>query len=204
MATLNTPNHHNTVGWIVAGGQGLRMGGVDKCLLPWCGHTLLAHSLARLQPQVKRCVLNANGDAGRFYPAHWPAHESIIADTLENGGPLSGIHAGLRWLQNQPEQWLLTIPADCPEIDRELLSTFAAHWQTQRLLLACAGGMKHPLFGLWHQSLLPTVTEALNQKNLKLMALAGELGAGWVAFAQERHFHNINTREDFEALTRSE
>lgn len=210
MTTLTAPNNrplpgkHNTAGWIVAGGQGTRMGGVDKCLLPWRGDTLLAHTRARLQPQVTRCVLNANGDVTRFYPAHWPSQDSIIADREPHCGPLSGIHAGLSWLQDQPEQWLLTVPADCPDIDTALLSTFANQYRQQRLLLACAGGHKHPLFGVWHRSLLVEVTRALQDKNWKLMALASELGAGWVAFEHERHFHNINTQADFEALIRSE
>jgi glucuronate isomerase len=39
---------------ILAGGQGQRMGGVDKALVPLAGAPLLAHVIARLEPQVER------------------------------------------------------------------------------------------------------------------------------------------------------
>jgi molybdopterin-guanine dinucleotide biosynthesis protein A len=46
-------------GVILAGGQGQRMGGVDKALVPLAGAPLLAHVIARLEPQVERLVLSA-------------------------------------------------------------------------------------------------------------------------------------------------
>ncbi|TKA96174.1 molybdenum cofactor guanylyltransferase MobA, partial [Cereibacter changlensis] len=53
-------------GVILAGGEGRRMGGADKALLPLAGRPLLAHVRDRLEPQVEALALSANGDAARF------------------------------------------------------------------------------------------------------------------------------------------
>ena len=48
-------------GVILAGGQGRRMGGVDKGLQNLNGRPLVQWVLARLTPQVDTVLINANG-----------------------------------------------------------------------------------------------------------------------------------------------
>ena len=80
------------LGVILAGGQARRMGGGDKGLLPLGSTTILAHVIARLQPQVSEIVLNANGDPARFAGLGLP----VVADTIPGfAGPLAGVLAGL-------------------------------------------------------------------------------------------------------------
>jgi molybdopterin-guanine dinucleotide biosynthesis protein A len=50
-------------GIVLAGGQGRRMGGVDKGLVELDGKPLVAHALARLAPQVGAILINANQNA---------------------------------------------------------------------------------------------------------------------------------------------
>ena len=79
---------------LLAGGQARRVGGGDKCLLPLAGRPLLAHVIARIQPQVAALVLNANGDPTRFAAFALP----VIGDDIGGQpGPLAGILAGLDW-----------------------------------------------------------------------------------------------------------
>ncbi|WP_461161757.1 NTP transferase domain-containing protein, partial [Simplicispira piscis] len=47
-------------GLVLAGGQGTRMGGIDKGLELFQGTPLALHALRRLQPQVGRTLVNAN------------------------------------------------------------------------------------------------------------------------------------------------
>ena len=54
------------IGVILAGGQARRMGGRDKAFLPLAGRHLIAHVLDRLDPQVDRVLISANGDGSRF------------------------------------------------------------------------------------------------------------------------------------------
>jgi molybdopterin-guanine dinucleotide biosynthesis protein A len=47
-------------GVVLAGGQGSRMGGVDKGLQPFRGKPMAAHAIERLAPQVDELLINAN------------------------------------------------------------------------------------------------------------------------------------------------
>ena len=49
-----------TLGVILAGGRGSRLGGVDKGLQPWRGTPLVDAVLARLAPQVDAIAISAN------------------------------------------------------------------------------------------------------------------------------------------------
>ncbi|RMH49252.1 MAG: hypothetical protein D6688_00755, partial [Alphaproteobacteria bacterium] len=51
----------STLGVILAGGLGRRMGGRDKAFLRLGEETLLARVMRRLSPQVDALVVNANG-----------------------------------------------------------------------------------------------------------------------------------------------
>ena len=55
-------------GVILAGGQARRMGGADKAFVTLAGRPLIAHVLDRLEPQVERVLISANGDAGPVCP----------------------------------------------------------------------------------------------------------------------------------------
>ncbi|MEY3746547.1 MAG: hypothetical protein RL194_6, partial [Pseudomonadota bacterium] len=46
-------------GIILAGGLARRMNGVDKGLVEFSGKPMVAHVLARLQPQVDEILINA-------------------------------------------------------------------------------------------------------------------------------------------------
>ncbi|RYI32819.1 MAG: molybdenum cofactor guanylyltransferase MobA, partial [Acetobacteraceae bacterium] len=78
-------------GVILAGGEGRRMGGVDKALLPLAGRALIGHVLDRLEPQVERVLISANGDPGRFSWLGCP----VVADVAPQG-PLSGVLAAVK------------------------------------------------------------------------------------------------------------
>ncbi len=60
---------NGVTGMVLAGGQGRRMGGVDKGLQPLHGKPMVAAVLARLAPQVEEILINANqnlADYARF------------------------------------------------------------------------------------------------------------------------------------------
>ena len=54
--------HKEITGLILSGGEGSRMGGVNKGLLPYCESTLIEHCILRLKGQVEKIVINANKD----------------------------------------------------------------------------------------------------------------------------------------------
>ena len=63
-----TIQRDHVTGVVLAGGQGRRMGSVDKGLVELDGRALVAHVIARLAPQVGVLVINANRKATRSIP----------------------------------------------------------------------------------------------------------------------------------------
>ena len=83
-------------GLVLAGGQGSRMGGVDKGLQPFRGQPLALHALQRLAPQVGALLLSANRHQGDYQALAAPFHAPVLADGLAGyAGPLAGFLAGL-------------------------------------------------------------------------------------------------------------
>ena len=53
-------NKHNITAVILAGGQGSRLGGLDKGLVKLNNIPLVAHLIKRIQPQVADIIISAN------------------------------------------------------------------------------------------------------------------------------------------------
>ena len=68
-----SPEPPPVVGLLLAGGLARRMGGGDKCLRTLGGRPILDHVIARLRPQLRRLLLNANGDPARSLPMPTPS-----------------------------------------------------------------------------------------------------------------------------------
>ncbi len=108
---------------ILAGGQGLRMGGVDKGLVVVAGRRMIDHVVARMEPQCGELAINANGDPARW--ADLGLH--VLPDTLPEGvdafpGPLAGILAALDWAAALGASHVVTVPADTPFLPTGLVA----------------------------------------------------------------------------------
>lgn len=180
-------------GVILAGGQGRRMGGADKALIRLGGRTLLSHVLDRLEPQVERLAISANGDATRFAHTGLP----VLADAAAQG-PLSGLMAALDWAAPFGATHVVTAAVDTPFLPEDLVPRLllAAETSSGGVALAESGGRLHPTFGLWPVAHGDTLRGALARGEARVRAFAGGLGAVPAAFANERAFLNLNTPED--------
>lgn len=189
-------------GVILAGGQGRRMGGADKGLLSLAGRPLVAHVLDRLEPQVERVAISANGAAGRF-----GFGVPVLADDL-GAGPLAGICAALDWATPLGATAVLSVPVDAPFLPGDLCPRLclAAEGAPGGLAIAAAAGRDHPTFGLWPVTLLPALRAFLaSGAKPKVMDFARAHGAALAPFADGAAFANLNTPEDLaqaEALLR--
>ena len=182
-----------TAALILAGGQGTRLGGVDKAFVTLAGRPLLEHLLARLQPQVAAIAISANGDPARFAAHCLP----VLADVGFAGkGPLAGIAAGLAWAAAQGATALLSLPVDTPFIPPDLAARLApapavAVWQ----------GRQHHLVALWPVDLLPELIVFLGRPGAYKVrdALALRATRQVVFEAPDDPFQNINTPADLAA-----
>ena len=102
-------------GVVLAGGQGRRMGGVDKGLQLLNGRPMIAHVIARLAPQVGDIVINANQNREAYAAFGHP----VVPDAIEGyAGPLAGLHAGL---QAATQPLVVTAPCDSPFLPEDLV-----------------------------------------------------------------------------------
>jgi molybdopterin-guanine dinucleotide biosynthesis protein A len=180
-------------GLILAGGQGRRMGGVDKGLQPLHGRPLVEWVLERLRPQVTEVVINANQNQAEYATLGC----RVIGDEIGGfAGPLAGLHAGLR---ANVHPFLVTVPCDSPFLAADLVrrlhgALVASHAD---LAVAKTGDQPHPVFSLVRESLLHHLTQFLEGGGRKIDAWYSSLKVVEVPFDDEAEaFSNINTRDD--------
>ncbi len=186
-------NFQSVVGIILAGGLAKRMGGGDKCLLPLAGKTLLQRTVERAQPQVSQLLLNANGNSLRFARTRLPVIPDVYPGNL---GPLAGIHAGLSWMQttNPDAEWLASFASDTPFFPADLV--------TRLFAVAKSQDRTHPIFALWHASLLGKIDQQLQTGDTpRLQDWIKQQKLVEVEFAVENYdpFFNINVPQDLYA-----
>lgn len=185
---------------VIAGGASRRMGGIEKCLLPLGGVSLLERIIRVLSAANTTVLISANGDTKRFRALQRP----IVSDAEEDqNGPISGLIASLEWLQrNRPEiQWLLISAGDTPFLPEDYVARFATAMAPLSPQVLCAEyrGRRHYLNSAWHRSTLASLIQqnACGRRSLK-GALA-RLEYRTVDFSDQAQdpFFNINTPEDY-------
>lgn len=176
------------------------MGGGDKCLLPLAGKTLLQRTVERAQPQVDTLLLNANGNSLRFARTRLPVLPDLFPNNL---GPLAGVHAGLRWMQQsrQDSEWLVSFASDSPFFPTDLVEKLyiAATDNHRPLAVAKSKDRTHPIFSLWHVSLLETIERQLQTGDIpRLQDWIKQQKVIDVEFSANAYdpFFNINTPQD--------
>jgi len=189
----------SVIGLLLAGGQSRRMGGGDKCLRLLGGQTILARIIARVRAQVRRLVLNANGDPVRFTSYGLP----VVADSVEGfAGPLAGVLAGLDWASANARDcpWVASLPSDAPFLPADLVARlFAAVDQGAEMACAASGGQSHPVVGLWPVRLRDDLRHALTVERIhKVDVWTGRYRLATVDFpiGAIDPFFNANRPED--------
>ncbi|MGV4876866.1 molybdenum cofactor guanylyltransferase MobA [Acetobacter indonesiensis] len=179
---------------ILAGGQGLRMGGCDKPLLSIADVPVLTRLIDRLQPQCQALAISANGNPDRFSAWGLP----VLPDTMPDCGPLAGVLAALAWGQSHNLETVLTVPGDTPFIPANLMADLLP-----APAVAVSDGRQHPLVATWPVSALQALQDWLNQPDfpdkLRVRVFARTLGIREVTFAAESYdpFFNINTPDEY-------
>jgi molybdopterin-guanine dinucleotide biosynthesis protein A len=155
-----SPQPLRVLGLVLAGGQGRRLGGVNKAFEVVAGRTCLDHVSARLGPQVDDLALNANDEDPR-----WP-EETIIRDFDPDArqGPLAGLIAGLRHAATRGFDAIVSLPVDMPFAPRDLVQRLTDRYVTENagFGLAACDDQLCPVAGLWPAAALPTLESAFD------------------------------------------
>ena len=183
-------------GLILAGGRGMRMGGVDKGLQTLQGKPMIAHVIQRLQPQVDRIMINANQNLDRYREFNflvWSDEKNDYA------GPLAGMQAGLIHCETA---YMLTVPCDTPMLPTDLVTQLATALEKSTADIAVANTKQHdliqrqPVFCLMKKTVLIDLTAALERGVRKVDLWLVEKKLVDVVFEDEAAFANINTLEE--------
>jgi molybdopterin-guanine dinucleotide biosynthesis protein A len=184
-------------GVVLAGGQGSRMGGVDKGLQPFRGRPMVAHAIERLRPQVDELLVNAN----RNPEAYAGFGHAVISDEIEGfAGPLAGFERGLAHAKGR---LVVTVPCDSPFLPPDLVARLRAGLETDEADIAVArtGDQAHPVFCLMRREVHASLQRFLSSGQRKIDRWYAELRVAEVAFDDEADaFLNINTREELASL----
>lgn len=196
----------HTLGVVLAGGAGRRVGGQDKGLLPLRGGLPIEHVLAALRPQCDEVLIVAN----RNHDEYARQARVITDETTGHAGPLAGIVAALALIaeQTSPEyaacRWLLTAPVDCPDPPDDLRVRLQAALRAAANSSCVFAQDQHklqPLFALYS---LKYKDELLASARAALAVHASplrwhmEIGATAVDFSDRASsFRNLNTLQDF-------
>lgn len=182
---------------ILSGGRATRMNGVDKGLVTLHNKPLIAHVIARLQPQVDEILINANREVAQYEAFGLPVLQDENAGFI---GPLAGFELGLKHAKHE---YVLTVPCDSPLLPLDLVERLYNSMAASRMDIAVAssGENTHPVFCLMKKSLLPNLQDFLASGERKVSIWQKSQQYIEVSFSDcNEAFTNLNTFEDLNAL----
>ena len=184
-------------GVILAGGQGRRMGTVDKGLRALRGQAMAAWVIERFAPQVDEVLINANQNLDVYARFGY----RVIPDEIGGfAGPLAGLQRGL---SEASHPLVATSPCDTPFLPVDLVARLHAALEADvaQLAVARTGDQPHPVFCVCRRDVLPHLTAFLQQGGRKIDAWYATLKVVEVAFDdQPGAFSNINTQAELDAF----
>ena len=182
-------------GFVLAGGQSRRMGR-DKGLLEWHGVPLASH--------VARAVADAAGSVTLIGRPETYGHLGypVVPDDNPGLGPLGGIATALR---HSDALWNLVVACDMPAVTAGFLSSLyatACASDCDCLLPQRPAGILEPLCAAYHRDSLPAIREALARGVRKVTAGLTGLRIHTWPVDDEHWFANVNTPDDWLAVSR--
>ena len=180
-------------GLILAGGQGRRMGGVDKGLRVLRGKPMVAWVLERFAPQVDEILINANQNHEQYARLG----HAVISDEIGGfAGPLAGLERGLARARHE---LIASVPCDSPFLPEHLVKNLrgALTAHNAQLAVAKTGDQPHPVFCLCRRELHAHLRAFLGDGGRKIDAWYASLKVVEVSFDDEpESFSNINTEDE--------
>lgn len=193
-------HNQKITGVVLAGGQGRRMGGVDKGLTLLNDKPMVEWAIERFAPQVDELLINANQNL-ETYAAF--GHR-VIPDAIGGfAGPLAGLHRGL---SEATHALVATVPCDSPFLPLDLVARLhdAMRAHDAELAVARTGDQAHPVFCLCMRGVLAGLTRFLESGGRKIDAWYSALKVVEVLFDdQPQAFSNINTEAELRSASRA-
>jgi molybdenum cofactor guanylyltransferase len=179
-------------GLILAGGEGRRMGGVDKGWQQLAGRALVEHVLARLAPQVECVFVSANRSLDAYRALGCP----VLADDVRwrGMGPLAGLASVAEHLPAGIDAIQLA-PCDTPLLPADLVARLLPALEDDA---ACGGCFPQTPDGpepgmlLVRVPALASLPDYLQEGGRSLRGWIGRIGGRAVPFDMSPAFANAN------------
>ena len=187
-------------GLILAGGRGIRMGGIDKGLQNHHGVPLALHALLRLSPQVGHLLVNANRNLGAYEAMGAPVWPDPLPDYA---GPLAGFMAGLEHCETP---YLVTVPCDSPMFPLDLVQRLAHALEANGADIAMAATLEdgqlrtQPVFCLMRSAVLESLVRFTQGGQRKIDRWSAMHRCVEVCFDDPQAFANANTLAELQQL----
>lgn len=194
-------NYDDVAGVILAGGQASRMGGVNKGAQILGTQSLASLILHKVQPQVSDIYFSANEFFEDFQSFGYPVFKDL---RLNHQGPLAGIEAVMSLSGHKG--WFFCTPVDTPflplDIVRRLLLTVSQ--EKSLCTYPIHQEKKEPLHCLLHYSLLPSLSEFLDNGGRSVWRFLNSQKAVETVLPHDHtSFLNFNTLEELNNLNQT-
>jgi len=149
---------------ILAGGQGSRMGGIDKGLVEFNGQPLIKPVIEAIAPHVDQLIINANRNLEQYEMLGYPVVSDADNDYL---GPLAGFLAAMKAVNSKE---LFFVPCDGPLLKQELLERLLKARRENQAEIAAAhdGNRLQPVYVTLLSSLAESLEAYLNAGERKI------------------------------------
>lgn len=189
---------------VLAGGRGVRMGGLDKGLALFNGVPLVLQVLQRLQPQVGQVMLNANRNLEQYRAFGVPVFTDAPPGYI---GPLGGFVSALRQCSTP---YLMAVACDVPFFPGDLVARLAQALAQDESELALPATLQpgagpeawrsEPVFCLMQADLLPSLEQFIAGGGRRVESWTTRHHASLVRISDRQAFANLNTPEELRAL----
>jgi molybdopterin-guanine dinucleotide biosynthesis protein A len=189
---------------IIAGGEGRRLGGVEKSAVAVAGRRIAERQLDVLTPLFARVI------AVTSRPELWHAlGVEVVSDRGAPGrGPLAGIEAALAAL-GEEEAAVVCVACDMPFLSAAALTLLRDEAPSADAVLPMVRGRAEPLFARYGRTCLGAVQAALATGRFQTSAALVGLDLHWLAESDLRAVDpdldtlaNVNTPADLAAAER--
>ena len=155
---LMTHKNELMSGVILAGGQGHRMGGVDKGLVQLEQRPLVAWISQRLTSWVDKIYISCNRNTQIY-----EKYGVCFSDEIEGfQGPLSGLYSAANEVSTER---FLVLPCDGPLVSDQCIERLINAAKIHQFVIAFDGDRLQPLYGVYPVSIASSIKSALDQGN---------------------------------------
>lgn len=182
---------------ILAGGRGLRAGGIDKSQLVVDGKSFLEHIISELPDKYELKISYNKNTLPEMY------NKYVIKDIVQGIGPLGGIYTALKKMDSDI---VLVVPCDMPFFEIKLAKILESKFNNfyDAIVWKAGDGKIHPLCGLYSKTCIPVIEEFIKNKNYKITDILNNVSTLYLDAAEEnihdKLFTNINTLDNYYKL----